>query len=129
MSAQTQVAEFHEAFSMPNRVKFLDPRLTDRTAMRLDLIQEEASELAEAIHANDIVEVADALADLVYVTYGAALEFGIDLDAVIAEVHRSNMAKLGPNGQVIYREDGKVLKPEGWTPPNIRSVLEQGGLQ
>lgn len=129
MSAQTQVAEFHQAFSMPNLVKFLEPQLTDRAAMRLDLIQEEASELAEAIHANDIVEVADALADLVYVAYGAALEFGIDLDAVIAEVHRSNMAKLGPNGQVIYREDGKVLKPEGWTPPNIRSVLERGAYE
>lgn len=72
---------------------------------------------------DDHVEVADALADIVYVAYGTALTYGIDLDAVLQEVHRSNMSKLGPDGRPILREDGKVLKGPGYFPPAIGEVL------
>ena len=67
----------------------------------------------------DTAAAADALADLVYVVYGMALETGIDLAAVLAEVQRSNMSKLGPDGRPVYREDGKVLKSPGYIPPNV----------
>lgn len=70
-------------------------------------------------------KIADGLADVIYVAVGAALEFGIPLDRVWAEVHRSNMAKVDPaTGKVIKRADGKVLKPEGWTPPDVAGVLK-----
>ena len=91
--------------------------------LRFKLIDEELSEFVEGLNNKDVVEVADALTDILYVVYGAGHAFGIDLDACFAEVHRTNMAKLGPDGKPIRREDGKVLKPEGWTPPNLRDVL------
>ena len=72
------------------------------------------------------VEAADALADLVYVVYGMALETGIDLAAVLAEVQRSNMSKLGPDGRPVYREDGKVLKGPGYVPPDVAGALGIG---
>jgi predicted HAD superfamily Cof-like phosphohydrolase len=81
------------------------------------------SEFAEATANRDIVEIADALADIVYVAYGAAITYGIDLDAVFDEVHRSNMTKLDDDGRPIYREDGKVIKSANFRPPDIRSVL------
>ncbi len=89
-------------------------------ALRLSLLREEMAELERAIADCDTVEVADALADLVYVTYGTAISFGIDLRPVFEEVHRSNMAKVGGGS----RADGKVLKPPDWMPPRIRQILE-----
>lgn len=77
----------------------------------------------------NIVRMADGLGDIVYVCYGMALEMGIDLDAVIAEIHRSNMSKLDDDGLPIYREDGKVLKGPNYTPPNIARVLYFQGEQ
>ena len=71
----------------------------------------------------DTVETADALADLIYVIYGMALETGIDLASVLAEVQRSNMSKLGADGKPVYREDGKVLKGPDYFPPNVEAVL------
>lgn len=138
------VRDFHLAFKHPVRDK------PDATAsavpvelrdLRIELIREEFEELCEAalgrtvyvivapqpsvseFRPGNVVGIADALADLVYVINGAALCYGIDLDEVFEEVHRSNMAKLGPDGKPIYREDGKVLKPEGWEPPDIAGVL------
>ena len=74
----------------------------------------------------DLVETADALADLIYVIYGMALEYGIPLSAVLQEVHRSNMSKLDPEtGQPIYREDGKILKGSGFTEPDIKKTIEE----
>lgn len=92
-------------------------------ALRVNLIAEELGELVDAIDAEDIVEVADALTDILYVTYGAGLAFGIDLDKCFAEVQRSNMTKLDIDGQPIYREDGKVIKGPNYDPPNIKKVL------
>lgn len=92
--------------------------------LRVELIKEELQELQEAIHAKDIVEVADALTDLLYVVYGAGAAFGIDLDACFEEVHESNMSKLMPDGTVKRREDGKVLKGPNFFQPDLKKVLD-----
>ncbi len=91
--------------------------------MRVSLIVEELEELCDALDADDIVEVADALADLLYVVSGAGHVFGIDLDAVLEEVQRSNLSKLGEDGKPIYREDGKVLKGPNFSEPDVNKVL------
>lgn len=91
--------------------------------LRLDLIEEELDELHLGVDNQDIVEVADALTDLLYVVYGAGHAFGIDLDECFQEVHQSNMSKLGEDGRPIKREDGKVLKPDTYFPPDLKSVL------
>ena len=102
-----------------------EPKFPDNEtiALRLELIQEELNELREAVGNADIVEVADALADILYVTYGAGHAFGIDLDKCFEEVQASNMSKLGEDGKPIYREDGKVLKGKNYFQPDLTSVL------
>lgn len=90
--------------------------------LRYDLIEEEFDEFLYAHEDQDIVEVADALTDLLYVVYGAGHAYGIDLDKCFAEVHRSNMTKF-PNGKAIKNEAGKVIKPESYEPPNLKKVL------
>jgi predicted HAD superfamily Cof-like phosphohydrolase len=89
--------------------------------LRMSLIDEEFAELDEAIEENDLVKIADALGDLLYVVYGTCAAYGIDIEPVFREIHRSNMTKVG--GPV--REDGKRLKPEGYTPPCIHPILEE----
>ena len=96
--------------------------MTERE-LRGRLLTEEFKEYIEAEVDNDIVEIADALADIIYIVCGTALSYGIPLNKVFKEVHRSNMAKL-VDGKALYREDGKVKKPEGWTPPDITSILK-----
>ncbi len=91
--------------------------------LRKDLIEEELDELILAIDNQDMVEVADALTDLLYVVYGAGHAFGIDLDECFKEVHRSNLSKLGEDFKPIKREDGKVLKPDTYSPPDLKFVL------
>ena len=91
--------------------------------LRLDLIEEELDELQYGIDNQDMVEVADALTDLLYVVYGAGHAFGIDLDDCFKEVHKSNLSKLGPDFRPIKREDGKVLKPATSFPPDLKTVL------
>jgi len=102
-----------------------EPTLRDQAVqdLRVDLISEELEELELAITNQDIVEVADALTDLLYVVYGAGHAFGIDLDECFMEVHESNMSKLGEDGKPIYREDGKVLKGPGYFPPNLEEIV------
>ena len=92
--------------------------------LRLELIREEVEELNVGIEGMDIVEIADALTDILYVVYGAGHAFGIDLDACYAEVHRSNMSKLGEDGEPIYRDDGKVLKGPNYFHPNLADILD-----
>jgi len=96
----------------------------DTIALRLELIQEELNELREAIGNADIVEVADALTDILYVTYGAGHAFGIDLDKCFREVQESNMSKLDHNGDPIYREDGKVMKGPNYFQPDLTSIVK-----
>ena len=93
--------------------------------LRLDLINEEVGELCEAVERDDMTEIADALTDILYVTYGMGAALGIDLDKCFEEVHRSNMSKLGEDGKPMYREDGKVLKSKNYSPPDLTSVLNE----
>ena len=89
----------------------------------IDLIQEELNELKEAFNNNDIIEVADALTDILYVTYGAGHSFGVDLDSCFNEVQNSNMSKLGDDGKPIYNESGKVMKGPNYFKPNIKKII------
>ena len=91
--------------------------------LRLDLIKEELSELTEAMNNKDLLEVADALTDLLYVTYGAGHAFGIDLDGCFDEVQKSNMSKLDENGKPIYNDNGKVLKGPNYFQPNLKKFV------
>ena len=91
--------------------------------LRINLIKEELDELTEAMKNKDLIEVADALTDILYVTYGAGHAFGIDLDKCFQEVQNSNMSKLGIDGKPIYNEFGKVLKGPNYFKPNLRKFI------
>jgi len=91
--------------------------------LRIDLIEEELNELKEAIKNKDIVEVADALTDILYVTYGAGHSFGVNLDECFDEVQRSNMSKLGEGGKPIYNDSGKVMKGPNYFAPNLKKIV------
>ena len=91
--------------------------------LRIDLIKEELEELQEAMKNNDLLEVADALTDILYVTYGAGHAFGIDLDKCFEEVQNSNMSKLGENGEPIYNESGKVMKGPNYFKPDLSKFV------
>ena len=91
--------------------------------LRVDLIKEELDELQEAMKSNDLLEVADALTDILYVTYGAGHAFGIDLDKCFDEVQNSNMSKLGENGEPIYNESGKVMKGPDYFKPDLSKLI------
>ena len=95
--------------------------------LRIDLIEEGLGELKDGILLGDgtLVDVADALTDLLYVIYGAGHSFGINLDKCFEEVHNSNMSKLGNDGKPIYREDGKILKGKNFREPNLKEVLNE----
>ncbi len=94
-------------------------------SLRLSLIQEELDELTKAINENDILEVADALTDILYVTYGAGHAFGIDLDKCFNEVQKSNMSKLGIDGKPIYNESGKVMKGPDYFKPDLSKFIKK----
>ena len=116
------VLEFHKAFNLTigERAGFPDKEIR---ALRRRLLNEEFTEYLQAETKDDLVEIADALADIIYIACGTAIAYGIPLDRVFAEVHRSNMSKLGENGRPIYRDDGKVLKGPTYSPPNIKTIL------
>ncbi|WP_431985805.1 MazG nucleotide pyrophosphohydrolase domain-containing protein [Streptomyces griseoflavus] len=120
------VREFHRAFGLDARdtPAEVTPELA---AHRGELLAEEAREVAEVSVTGPLDRLAHELADVVYVAYGTALVHGIDLDAVIAEIHRSNMTKLGPGGRVSRRADGKVLKGEHYEAPDVARVLRGQG--
>lgn len=118
------VKDFHIAFGQRVGQSPLIPEDYNERDLRINLLEEEFKEYMNAEEKNDITEIADALADIIYIACGTAVSYGIPLDKVFAEVHRSNMAKL-VDGKPIYREDGKVMKPAGWTPPDIEGVLKK----
>ena len=93
-------------------------------SLRLNLIQEELDELTKAIKENDILEVADALTDILYVTYGAGHAFGVDLDKCFDEVQKSNMSKLGKDGKPIFNEFGKVMKGPDYFKPDLSKFIK-----
>ena len=92
--------------------------------LRIDLIKEELTELTDAMNNKDLLEVADALTDILYVTYGAGHAFGINLDKCFEEVQNSNMSKLDENGKPIYNENGKVMKGPNYFKPNLRKFID-----
>jgi predicted HAD superfamily Cof-like phosphohydrolase len=102
------------------------PEFPDKRTMnlRFDLIKEELNELEQAMKDKDLKEVADALADILYVTYGAGCAYGIDLDKFFKEVQRSNMSKLGEDGKPIFNEKGKVMKGPNYIEPNLKQFVE-----
>jgi predicted HAD superfamily Cof-like phosphohydrolase len=116
--------EFNQAFEIP---KLEHPGLSDSDLieLRIKLLTEEVQEYADAARAGDMVEILDALADIGYILAGTIINHGMQdiYDDAFAEVHRSNMAKL-VDGKVHRRDDGKVMKPEGWQPPNLSQFLE-----
>jgi len=114
--------DFMEAFGQDVQVHPTWPDFSTRE-LRLELIREEYQELEEAIENRDLIEVADALTDLLYVIYGAGHAFGIDLDECYLEVHRSNMSKLGEDGRPMKNEMGKVLKGPNFFEPNLKDIL------
>ncbi len=116
------VKQFHETYDLPIAETPGHPP-EDRIRLRKELISEEYWEYDRAVEKNDLVNIAQELADLFYVVVGAALEYGIPLCDIIEEVHNSNMSKLGDDGKPLYREDGKVLKSNKYHPPNIERVL------
>jgi predicted HAD superfamily Cof-like phosphohydrolase len=121
MTPGEMVKEFHGAYGVA--VRMTPVAKIPEKDLRIKLIKEEVKEYIEALETGDIASIAQELADIVYVVYGAAITHGIDLDAVLAEVHRANMSKLDEDGNPIYREDGKVLKGPFYEKPDIYRIL------
>ena len=117
-----KVGTFMKTFGQEVRTK---PSFsTDKiNKLRLDLIKEELTELTEAMNDKDLLEVADALTDILYVTYGAGHAFGINLDKCFEEVQNSNMSKLDENGKPIYNEHGKVMKGPNYFKPDLSKFV------
>lgn len=115
--------EFHEVFGLAHSDQPV-PLPSDAAAIRQRLLEEEVGELAQAARAGKLPQIARELADVVYVAYGTAVSYGIDLDAVLAEVHRANMSKLGPDGLPVIR-DGKVQKGPHFQAPDVAAVLHR----
>ena len=122
MSNFESVKKFMKTFGQEIREKasFPDDKIT---SLRYDLIKEELDELSEAINRKDMKEVADALTDILYVTYGAGHAFGINLDKCFEEVQNSNMSKLGTDGKPIYNDKGKVMKGPNYFKPDLNKFV------
>ena len=122
MSNFNKVGTFMKTFGQEVKTKpsFSSDKINK---LRIDLIKEELDELQEAMKNNDLLEVADALTDILYVTYGAGHAFGIDLDNCFDEVQNSNMSKLGENGEPIYNESGKVMKGPNYFKPDLSKFV------
>jgi len=116
------VRKFMEIFGqeIKEKASFPDDKIT---SLRYDLIKEELGELKEAMDKKDIKEVADALTDILYVTYGAGHAFGVDLDKCFEEVQNSNMSKLGSDGKPIYNDKGKVMKGPNYFKPDLGKIV------
>ena len=122
MSNFNKVKTFMETFGQEVKTK---PSFSTNkiNSLRYDLIKEELDELKVAMKSNDLLEVADALTDILYVTYGAGHAFGLDLDKCFDEVQSSNMSKLDENGKPIYNEAGKVIKGPNYFKPNLSKLI------
>lgn len=121
-----KVAHFHDAFQIGNAEC---PQLIEESgySLRHRLLKEENEEYLEACKSGDLTEIADALGDLLYITFGTILKHGLQekMEAVFDEIHRSNMSKLDAEGKPIFREDGKVLKSQLYFRPNIGEILDK----
>ena len=121
------VHAFHTAFKLNIQDKPTINISEDRKKLRFELMKEENEEYLEAAQNNDLVEVADALGDMLYILCGTIIEHGMQhkIEEVFNEIQRSNMSKLGEDGEPIYREDGKVLKGPNYFKPNIKAILDK----
>ena len=120
------VEEFHDSFGIKNNYHPTTEVTMDQIQLRFDLMKEENEEYLEAAQNGDLIEVADALGDQLYILCGTILKHGMQdiIMNVFNEIHQSNMSKLDENGKPIYREDGKVLKGKNYFRPDIKKVLE-----
>ena len=120
------VEKFHDAFKIGNNYEPIAQLSDAEKELRFNLMKEENEEYLEAAKANDLVEIADALGDQLYILCGTILRHGMQhkIEEVFQEIQRSNMSKLDANGEPIYREDGKVMKSELYFKPNIKEILE-----
>ena len=123
MSNFKDVKIFMKTFGQEIKVKPKFPNVKI-VKLRHDLIQEELRELQKAMKTKNLIEIADALTDILYVTYGAGHAYGIDLDKCFAEVQKSNMSKLGKDGKPIYNKSGKVMKGPDFFQPNLKQFVE-----
>ena len=123
MSNFEDVKTFMETFGQMVRTK---PQFPDEETMQLryDLIKEELNELEQAMKTKNLKEIADALTDILYVTYGAGYAYGINLDKCFQEVQKANMSKLGKDGKPIYNDKGKVMKGPNYSEPNLKQFVE-----
>lgn len=121
------VHKFHSAFGLGINDEPKADLGEQKNMLRFNLMKEENEEYLEAAQANDLIEVADALGDMLYILCGTILEHGMQykIEEVFNEIQRSNMSKLGANGKPIYREDGKVLKGPNYFKPNIKEILNK----
>jgi predicted HAD superfamily Cof-like phosphohydrolase len=121
------VKDFHEAFGLGIKESPIAKLSDKKLKLRFDLMAEENEEYLEAAKNNDLVEVADALGDMLYILCGTILEHGMQykIEEVFNEIQRSNMSKLGGDGKPIYREDGKVMKGPNYFEPDILKILEK----
>lgn len=121
------VQEFHEAFGLGIKHKPIAKLADNKLKLRFDLMAEENEEYIEAAKENDIIEVADALGDMLYILCGTILEHGMQykIEEVFNEIQRSNMSKLGADGKPIYREDGKVMKGPNYFKPQISEIIKE----
>jgi predicted HAD superfamily Cof-like phosphohydrolase len=121
------VHAFHEAFGIINRKTPQASIPQKEIQLRFDLMDEENKEYLEAAKNNDLVEIADALGDMLYILCGTILSHGLQdkIETVFNEIQRSNMSKLGADGKPIYREDGKVMKGPNYFKPNLKAIIEE----
>ena len=121
------VTAFHKAFGLGIKNEPTADLSDEKNLLRYKLMREENEEYLEATNNNDLVEVADALGDMLYILCGTIIEHGMQhkIEEVFDEIQRSNMSKLGEDGKPIYREDGKVLKGPNYFKPNIKGILEE----
>lgn len=124
MTNYEMVKQFQEIFGA-NIGKNVELPNKEERDLRIKLLKEEFDEYMEGEENNDIVEISDALGDMMYIIYGTAISYGIPLDEVFKEIHNSNMSKLDENGKPIRREDGKILKGVNYFKPDIKKILEK----
>ena len=126
MTHTEMVAEFHRIYSVYISDKPQLP-VKETRDLRISLLKEEFNEYLLGEYNDDIVEIADALGDMLYIIHGTAVSYGIPLDEVFSEIHRSNKSKLGEDGKPIYREDGKVLKGPNFFKPDVAGIIKSFG--
>jgi predicted HAD superfamily Cof-like phosphohydrolase len=121
-----KVSEFHKMFKLGMEKQPVSRLKNNKSKLRFELMKEENEEYMEAVDNDDIVEVADALGDMLYILCGTIIEHGMTelIEEVFDEIHRSNMSKLGEDGKPVYREDGKVMKGPGYFKPDIAKIIK-----